>query len=99
MGVYFANTGNEPLAGPNLTNRDFLLINRPKLIAPLKENTMKSIENNILIPVSAKKRSSAQRAVYSDMRSDLQNTHRNAYRYISLFMRKSVFFADTGMSN
>ena len=41
--------------------------------------------------------------IYSDMCSDPQNTHRNAhrshrnaYRYISLFMPKSVFFADIG---
>ena len=49
------------------------------------------------IPVSAKQTLFGRRAMYSDMRFDVYFAGRNAYRYISLFMPKSVFFADTGM--
>ena len=45
-----------------------------------------------------KKRPSHYIATNRDMHYSLQNTSRNAYRYISLYIAMVVFFADTGMS-
>ena len=52
-----------------------------------------------MLPVSAKKRPSQYIAINRNMHYSLQNTSRNAYRYISLYIAMVVFFADTGMAS